>query len=131
MEAATKNRRGRPNIYKAHQVEIAEAINRNSFPSYSNRSLTNLLYVQAGMEIAQQLYGEEGTKQLFSTDRGNMKHKSILEQIGRMFLQNQFSEESCKNALSEAVELLQQGAKVKDIERAIRITRTVPQQEGS
>ena len=123
MEAATKKRRGRPNVYTANSIEVQRAYNKANFPEMSERYITNLFYIQTGLTVAISLYGEDRAKQLFTNKSGRMKYQTILEQVGRAKAQDNLSVEACENMLSEAVELLEHGGKVKDIEKAIRLIR--------
>ena len=123
MEADSKIKRGRPNVYArtfGKDGESMKEFNKNLFPSDGERSIANMVYVIDGQGISDTVCNARST---FYTPHGRSKGQAILEQIGRMHLQDGYSEEACKEALKVALNLWKQGFKVKDIERYIRNVR--------
>ena len=60
--------------------------------------MTNMRYIVEGTEIARKAIGAENVDKIFmKNDRtiGPMNYQGILEQIGRMKLQNHFEEKRC------------------------------------
>lgn len=122
-EAASEKRKGRPDVYSERGLDILKAYNKESFHELGERSIANLFYVQQGQKIAISLYGEDEAERILTNERGKMKYQTILEQIGRAREQDNFSVEDCEFLLSEAIRLLKQGDRVKDIEKSIRFIR--------
>lgn len=120
MEADSKNKKGRPNVFKRNGVDRYKNVLRDFFPEYEERGLVNHYYFLHGFNLAEEVFGKEKAKKLFLTERERFKNKGILEQIGRMSLQNYYDDESCQKVLKQAVDLLNDGFKVKDVEQRIR-----------
>lgn len=123
MEADSKNKRGRPSVFVRDGFEELESDLKKWFPELeSKRAITNQHYRTEGWGISQKAFGEEGHRERFSTQKGNLKGQAILEQIGRMRIQNGFSEEECIEALTYAVDTLwkQEGFSVKETAQVIR-----------
>lgn len=126
MVAATK-KRGRPAILTAEQ-----SLAYNQFLFGSQRSVTNMHYVSAGSVVATEAIGADGLLRSFNIGpvgyfgnvRGPIKGKAILEQVGRMKLQDNYDDNLCKQVLVTALRLRDHdGWTVKDIERWIRGSR--------
>lgn len=113
-----KKRRGRPSVFMRTlgDESLAEVI-RQSYDLESERSITNELYYQEGMSIARKLCD---TRQIFFTPKGKSRRNCILEQIGRMSLQNNYDQESCEWALKVALRALEEGHTVREIENYLR-----------
>ena len=122
MVAATRNKRGRPDIFEAYMVEPDKARNlhRSVFNDKDGRTLTNEFYACYGYNHIIRDIRDEELKQIFWTEKGKWKAKGIAEQIGRMYLQNNYDLESCQRMTIKAVEFLEQGYTVKQIERWLR-----------
>ena len=120
MEAATKNKRGRPDVFSTYYKNPKDAreLHFSLYQGLDKRSLTNMVYCEKGWDIAKEL--GEYTKQYFWTDKGNWKAKGIAEQLGRMYLQSGFDIESCKDICKTALLMIDNGFTVKTIERWIR-----------
>ncbi len=119
METDSKKRkRGRPSVFMRTfgDESFAEVI-RQSYDLESERSITNELYYHEGMSIAQKVCD---TREIFFTPKGKSRRNCILEQIGRMSLQNNYNLESCKWALKVALRALEEGFTVREIERYLR-----------
>ena len=119
METVSK-KRGRPTIYErifgenAARAKALETITLGD--AESERSKTNVLYFNAAFEL---LHDLPWFKSAFFTERGNCCGKCILEQIGRMKLQNGFDDELCIIVAEKAAEFLDKYT-VREIERWIR-----------
>ena len=113
-----KKKRGRPSVFMRTlgDESLAEVI-RQSYDLESERSITNELYYQEGMSIARKLCD---TREIFFTPKGKSRRNCILEQIGRMSLQNNFDQESCEWALKVALRALEEGYTVREIENYLR-----------
>ena len=119
MEAdSKKKKRGRPSVFMRTlgDESFAEVL-RQSYDLESERSITNELYYHEGMSIAQKVCG---TREIFFTPKGKSQRNCILEQIGRMSLQNNYDQESCEWALKVALRALEEGFTVREIERYLR-----------
>lgn len=128
MEDATKKRRGRPTVLSRQFDKQGEAemqtCYKDLFSYDSKRSYTNLHYHIEGDSIAKEFLGEEETRTTFYTKTGNFKGAAILEQIGRMSIQDGYSRESCKEILQTAIKAMKDGYSIKFIEKWIRHGRT-------
>ena len=124
METVSKNKRGRPSVYYKQYGDdptLRGMIDGMMTDLESERSKTNLIYYLEGMGILRRHLGDEGFEQHFFTPKGNkVKGKCIVEQIGRMRLQNNYSEESCRQIADVAIKLLQDGFTVRAVEKWIR-----------
>lgn len=129
MEAASKNKRGRPDIFSRKGISPMKIWMIQNFPEYGDRSIANQYYVNHGISIAESCLGKDEAKKVFSNERGSFKNKGIAEQIGRMSVQNNYDEESCAEILKQAIDLLNKGYKVKEVEKLIRDFRNNKQHE--
>lgn len=114
MEAATKNKnkRGRPRTYIR---DIAESVRDEN----TIRSTINDTY---GSAIFASLTGEE--KDFFVTERGKVRRKGILEQLGRMYDADIISGEEITDCVRACIKLYNDGMTVKEIENRLRDIRT-------
>lgn len=118
METATK-KRGRPSVEIREYGEAGprlKAIVKESYETYSHRDTTNKLYMLEGFSIAAACNLAEA----FNGAGGKIKGTCVLEQIGRMSLQNHYSEEICKEILTLSVGMMQNGWSIRAIEKYIR-----------
>jgi hypothetical protein len=111
LESDTK-KRGRPTV-TTNQHRIL-------FFDKQGRALTNMFYVVIAQGILCNNWGEEKFKSLFVKSTGEFKNQSVLEQIGRMFYQNEFSESDCLTIAESAITMLQNKWKVKTVADWIR-----------
>lgn len=119
MEAdSKKKKRGRPTVFTRTlgDDDFADVI-RAQGDVDSERSITNRPYYHEGLSIAQKVCN---TREIFYTPKGNCRRNCILEQIGRMSLQNNFDQESCEWALRVALSTLEKGCTVRQIEKYLR-----------
>ena len=126
MEDATKKKRGRPTAFeRTFGDNSLKAAYKSMGSNYdSDRAYTNDLYSTEGHSIATDHLGKEKVRAIFFTKAGNYKGKAILEQIGRMSLQNGYDRETCEAVLDAAVKAMEQGLTIRHIERWIRHGRT-------
>ena len=109
MEAASKNKRGRPSVFARPGGREEEQVYKSIFEPLhtgSARKLANSLYVTDGFNVAAECVNARET---FYTKDGTARGKAILEQIGRMHLQDGYSEEDCKIVLDVSIKLWQAG----------------------
>ena len=119
MEAdSEKRKRGRPTVFARTfgDDDFADII-RAQRDVDSERSITNRLYYHEGLSIAQKVCN---THEIFYTPKGNCRRNCILEQIGRMSIQNNYDQESCEWALRVALSALEKGCTVRQIEKYLR-----------
>lgn len=112
MEAATKNKRGRPK--SIHRLST-EGI----FDDKEPRTAMNIGY--AGQAVLK-LMGQNMRGSFFVTERGNFRRQGIAEQLGRM-LEEGFSIEACREMMETCINLYNEGESVKEIERILRVYR--------
>ena len=130
MEADSKNKRGRPTVAQKIMFGSREDGDKyeNSFISMygheyeSKRSITNQLYYQEGFRIIESCIPDY-KKIFFTPNDKRFKAKAVVEQIGRMKIQNNYDDESCRMIAELSVDMLKQGWKVKKIESFIRKRR--------
>ena len=123
METVSKKKRGRPSIYYKQYGD--DPTMRNAIDDMrdteSDRSRTNAIYYLEGMGILQRHLGEQGfADTFFSPGKRKAVWTCIVEQIGRMSLQNNYSEESCKQIADLAIQYLKDGHTVRAVEKWIR-----------
>ena len=125
METDSKNKRGRPSIYqKLYGDDISMRKVIEGFESLeSERSKTNMLYRLEGRSIIQGHIGEDAYREIFFTPNGNFRRSCIVEQIGRMRLQNNYDEDSCILIADKAISYLESGYTVREVECWIRELR--------
>ena len=116
MVAATKNKRGRPKIFP-------DGIYATMF-DYENRTAQNKIYAMEGYKIIHpdlSIGADPDTYDPFwLTKKGNFKKQGILEQIGRMYSQDGYTEDECKDIFQKVTVLIENGYSVKDVEKMIR-----------
>ena len=118
MEAATKKKRGRPPLYSQEFYDGIAAL----FPTQvSRRTLTNFTYVTEGYETAKGMLGAEAAETAFNGTTAHLWGQGILEQVGRMRLQDGYSVNDCELILKTALRLHSEtDLTSRDIERWIR-----------
>jgi len=108
METATKKKRGRP---KSVYGILAEMY----YPNEEPRAAQNRLY--AGTLVAELLGQKPGD--FFITERGNYRRQGIAEKIGRMYEIGLIDEDDARNLAQQAIDLYNDGATVKEIEKCL------------
>lgn len=121
MEAATKNKRGRP---KTIARKIAEETRGSS--NKGTRAQVNEVYRSIPM-----LYITEEQKAFFHTNRGRPRRTGILEQIGRLYDADLIDKEEIPELTQLCIGFYLQGYTVKQIEKILRNHRRRKMQEGS
>lgn len=120
MVSATKNKRGRPKIFTDHVYTIMFDCEK--------RVAQNLMYAMEGYKIIHPdhtIYTDPDSYDPFwLTKKGKFKKQGILEQIGRMYSQDGYTEDECKDIFQKVIVLIENGYSVKDVEKMIRHGRT-------
>ena len=117
--AATENKkRGRPDVFSSYYGESANTyrgIVRQCLDIGTDtpRAMANRQYVLSGLELAEQAGMEH-----FCTRKEF--RPQVLEQIGRMYLQNGYSREACYKVLKICGDAYATGTTVKAIVKYIR-----------
>ncbi len=118
-EAATeKRKRGRP------AIDVGAAM----YLDGTRRTQINAKYMFEAINLISEAASEIPDRELLwysddSTQRASGKH-GILEQIGRMWLQDNYSEQNCITVANLAIAALKNGCTSRQIENAIRKIRT-------
>ena len=113
MEAATKNKRGRPKT-------VIGILSDDLMYSHNlaKRTAVNSYYAcQAVLKLG---YGQNGS--FFLTDYRKVRRQGIAEQLGRM-LEDGFSVEDCKELAETCIKEYQAGVPCKKIEQRLRDVR--------
>lgn len=114
MEAATKNKRGRP--------ELLPAAYYAAFPEMERRATQNKYYAHVCIHyIATETPATANN--FFVTPKGNTRRQGIAEQLGRIYAEGIASLEECRELLETIKQEYAAGASVKDLERKLRRTR--------
>lgn len=116
MEAATKNRRGRPK-------KIGNQIAENAFNDMEPRAAQNVYYAGKAFLTLEGENADPEVKDFFVTARGNYRRQGILEQLGRMLEEGSITVEDGRGLLRECMADYKQGESVKIIEKRLRTLR--------
>ena len=112
-----KRGRGRPKI-DTHITEVGAP---------SRRQAINAMYMYEGVHLLSVAATDiPDSHLLYQSDDATMTVKSkngILEQLGRMVVQDHFSEEDCVYIANLAIAALKNGSTSRDVEKAIRAIR--------
>ena len=112
-----KRGRGRPKI-DAHITEVGAP---------SRRQAINAMYMYEGVHLLSVAATDiPDSHLLYQSDDATMTVKSkngILEQLGRMVVQDHFSEEDCVYIANLAIAALKNGKTSREVEKAIRAIR--------
>ena len=112
-----KRGRGRPKI-DAHITEVGAP---------SRRQAINAMYMYEGVHLLSVAATDiPDSHLLYQSDDATMTVKSkngILEQLGRMVVQDHFSEEDCVYIANLAIDALKNGKTSREVEKAIRAIR--------
>ena len=112
-----KRGRGRPKI-DAHITEVGAP---------SRRQAINAMYMFEGVHLLSVAATDiPDSHLLYQSDDATMTVKSkngILEQLGRMVVQDHFSEEDCIYIANLAIAALKNGSNSREVEKAIRAIR--------
>ncbi len=110
MEAATKNKRGRPKTFSEITYSFIDDVEQ--------RAAQNKIYATAAIELLEQKPGD-----FFLTNKGNFRRQGIAEQIGRL-IHAGYATELCKEIAEAAITFYEKGYSVKTIEKWIRAGKT-------
>ena len=119
METVSKSKkRGRPSVFTRTLGDnsFAEVIKAHT-ETESARSIANALYYQEGLCIAKEICD---VSKIFFTAKGRSRRNCILEQLGRIKLQNHYDDESCRRVCELSLKALAAGCTVREIESYIR-----------
>lgn len=127
MVAATKKKRGRP-ADSWYSEAVRMNITGHAYnPEISTRAIQNTVNAEQLlcllMELDNDLYS------FFSCRNGNIKHKGIAEQIGRMMRDGLITEEQAINIAENAVNAYVNGMDSKTIEKSLRHYRMSQKQK--
>lgn len=126
MEAATKKKRGRPTVEKIQDLEDIMAFIQND--GKSKRTHTNTLYETAGSNFILHHADQIKNSKLLA-NRNDERHElrtahAVCEQIGRMVLQDHYSDQDVLLISKTAADLLSNGYTIKQVSEYIRCGRT-------
>lgn len=119
MEAATKNKRGRPKLPGTIAAEMV-------FTEKETRAAQNLLYA---MTCIDKIGGRNNP--FFVTAKGNIRRQGIAEQLGRMLEADLITVEKAKELVQWAIDDYNSGTSVKQIESTLRLYRQALQNAKS
>ena len=119
MEAATKNRRGRPKLPGTIAAEMI-------FTEKETRAAQNMYYAGTFIHNAGYSYNS-----FFVTGKGNFRRQGIAEQIGRMLKADLITIEQAKELAQLAIDDYNSGTSVKQIESTLRLYRQALQNAES
>lgn len=119
-----KGKKGRPDIYTKHYGEIAGTIKAQRKFAYesnveSKRGENDAFYrIEATMLLMDN--DTEAFKRDYVTPKGKFRYSSVLIQIGRMYMQDNFTPEECIEFSEKAIKLIHEGRKVHQVAQMIR-----------
>ena len=129
MEAATKNKRGRPRKHDIMSIEYEweEDHNWYSGGDAEIRSKVNYHYASTGLSAIYEIYGtteerKDSIKACFGL--GKIKKVGVLEQVGRITESGDFTEDEIENTVYNVIFAVIKGYKCKDLEKQLRQYRT-------
>lgn len=132
-----KRRRGRPDVFSrdtefAADDEYSKGMREGLAKQWpykpKSRSMTNLYYVLEGYRMAKEVLGEIFFSKLFIKTyiREELYHQVVLEQFGRMKLQNGFSSRECVHYIWDAGWQLLNGCTGHQVAAYLRQVRNQP-----
>ena len=132
--AENKRKRGRTDIYTKHYGDAASIVKSSYENAYSDnieskRGLNDAFYQLKATFLLME-HDNESFKHNYVTPKGNFKYVSVLIQIGRMLLQDGFSEEACIQTSNTALELIREGHSVHQVAQRIRNHRIMCKAEA-
>ena len=121
MEAATKNKRGRPRSIKRRVIDNMPGL----WEDKTIRGAMNEYYAATCIiEIAE---AQKGQESFFATARGSFRRRGIAEQIGRIYDAELLTKDQCKELLEIVIADYESGSSVKEIESELRAFRKMLQ----
>ena len=132
-----KRRRGRPDVYsrkgyyegydEIYCKEMRTGLSKVWPYKPNSRSMTNLYYILEGVEVVKFIVGDEIYEQFFERNTTDgLRNQGLLEQFGRMVLQNGFSYKECYHFVMNALWRIDNGEKVHDVVAHLRQLRNDP-----
>lgn len=123
-ENSRKGKKGRPDIYTKHYGEIAGLIKTQRKFAYeskveSKRGENDAFYRIEAITLLMD-NDTEAFKRDYVTPKGNFRYSSVLIQIGRMYMQDNFPPEECIAFSEQAIKLIHEGRKVHQVAQMIR-----------
>lgn len=118
MEAATKNRRGRPKNELYHEARITNNLYGAYNVEIGTRALQNT--VNAQYFLVNGLDDDSEALLFFLTNEGNLKHKGIAEQIGRLMMEHLITNKDAEKIAETAIQHYNNGQSSKQIETMLR-----------
>lgn len=125
-ENGRKGKKGRPDIYTKHYGEIAGTIKaqpQHKFAYESNveskRGENDAFYQIEAIALLMD-NNTEALKRDYVTPKGKFRYSSVLIQIGRMYMQDNFPPEECIAFSEQAIKMIQEGRKVHQVAQMIR-----------
>lgn len=126
MEAATKNKRGRP---RKEMYEYNLRLRNVNDEPYSDRAIQNRTHVEA-IECFLMDTGQDEIYSFFLDKGGITRRRGILEQVGRMDAAGLFkTDDDIIKLLIACIEAYSRGLSCKQIEKRLRNLRRTLQQE--
>ena len=129
MSAPSKRKRGRPDVFERDYHEYSDSSRILFAPKVyaeyrTKRSAANNYYMSHGFGIIKESASDIPYSDLFiNVNEKEIYCKSILEQLGRMLIQDGYSKEDIVTVAKIAAELRHDGYKVKQIAQYIRKSR--------
>ena len=115
--ATSKKKRGRPTVLSTQELLVGAQL-RESY-----RQTVNSKYATTGGALVALAIGDEDFNTTFCTARGSFKYQGVLEQIGRYYLDEDFTEDDVDEVIRIALEEIGNGKKSKKIEKTLRFMR--------
>lgn len=107
METDTKNRRGRPRKFEFSTYSM--------FSDMEKRPVQNLMYASKAL-----LHLCPERDPFFVTEKGNIRRKGIIEQIGRMYVDGTITADQGRELIEQCKTDYNDGHSVKEITDALR-----------
>ncbi len=117
--AISKKKRGRPTVLSTQEL-LAGAQRGESY-----RQAVNSKYAIDGGALVSIAIGDEDFKNIFCATNGNFKYHGVLEQIGRYYNDEDFTEDDVDEVIRIALEEISNGEKSKTIEKTLRAMRVL------
>lgn len=120
MEAASKNKRGRPPTFSPEFYAIYYDMER--------RTAQNMHYV--AKTVLEILNIKSGEATFFTTAKGNFRHQGIAEKIGRIYDAGLLDRDACKDLARITIEAYNSGVPAKELEKRLSAVRKMLQNQN-
>lgn len=131
MVDATKNRRGRPRVFSYSELALVDIDEKAGL---LDRGLINRKYSEIGLDTVYDVINPDTDPDNYTIwdcfHWSGHKKQGVLEQIGRIKTSGLFSDEEIDAIVRQAVDDIQHGYKSKEIEKELRLYRTIKKREG-